>query len=779
MVGADPAPMTPRSAKAVGSLLLAALLVLGAAPVQATPARAFYRISLTAVKDVRPLLALGLDVAGTGPGQTLDLILTDAERDRVRALGFDPIPIAMGPSVLAPQSPAINPNLGAYHNLSETMTEMASYASAHPSIAALDTIGSSLEGRPIVAIRISDQVGVDEGEPQVLFVGCHHAREMMSVELPLYVMRRLLDGYGVDPILTTLVNTRDIWIVPIVNPDGYLYLQSHTSGQSDSWWRKNRRPNPDGSFGVDLNRNYGYQWGFDDLGSSPTPSSEVYRGAGPFSEPETVVLRDFMDAHDFAISASFHSYGDLLLYPWGYDTLDTPDQPVFEAFGDSISLQNGYRAGNPKNGTIYLTNGEMDDWAYGDVSQKAKMYAFTFEVNSADDGGFAPPDAMIGPTCDLNWGPVLTLLRYADEPRRIVPPARPGTAWFVVAPPSAIDLLWSYPSPDPANPVVAHEILRIASLDQGPDDAESGFARWDSTGFSWSTARSASGQRSFYSGAGNMRTSILTARYAPDAAAGDSVVVLAYWDLEHDYDYWYADASYDGGLTWLSLHGDRTTFLDPFGMNEGNGITGTSGGAFARAAFFLPAGGQARVRFRCVTDGSNFGEGLYLDDITPTALESGATITATQSALDRWRIDPAPAAPTWFEIRGIDAENQRGAWSPRLRFDPGISAVPVATSSPLSRDRLGSNAPNPFNPRTEIPFALGAGRAGRYRLAIYDLAGRRIAVIAEGWDSGGGAGRRAIWDGNDAAGRPMGSGVYLVRLESVRGIHSRKVTLLR
>jgi hypothetical protein len=771
--------MTPRSAQAVRSLALAVLLLLGAAPLRAAPERAIYRVSLSAVKDPRPLFRLGLDVAGHGPGTTIDLILTLAERDQVRALGFDPVPIVMGPSGLAHPSIALNPNLGAYHNLAETMAEMASYAAAHPSIAVLDTIGFSLEGRPLVAIRISDQAGVNQGEPEALILGCHHARELMSVELPLYIMRRLLDGYGVDPVLTTLVDTRDIWIVPIVNPDGYFYLQGHTSGQSDGWWRKNRRPNGDGTFGVDLNRNYGFRWGWDNIGSSPTPSSEVYRGTAAFSEPENAALRDFINAHDFTISASFHSYGDLFLYPWGYDTLNTPDQSIFGAFGDSVSVQNGYRAGNPLNGAIYLTNGELDDWLYGDVSQRPKVFGFTFEVNTAAEGGFDPADAMIGPTCETNWGPVLTLLRYADAPRRIVPPARPGTPWFVAVPPGAVDIHWTYPSPDPLNPVVSEEVLKIASLGQGTDDAELGVARWDSTGFAWSTARHASGARSFYSGTGNARSSVLRSRYGADVAAGDSLVAMAYWDTEADYDYWYADGSYDGGATWISLHGDRTTLSNPFGMNEGNGVTGTSGGTFLRAAFLVPSTGQLFVRFRYVSDGSTFGEGVYLDDINPSALESGLTVTALPAASGTWRVDPAPAAPTWFEARGVDPENQRGPWSVRVRFDPVLSAVPVESAAPSAVDRLGSNAPNPFNPRTEIPFALGAGTPGRYRLSVYDLAGRRIAVLAEGWDDGTGASRRAVWDGSDKAGRPMGSGVYLARLESVRGASSRKITLLR
>src|SRR6185436_17969157 len=141
------------------------------------------------------------------------------------------------------------PNFGAYHNLAETMAEMSSYAAAHPSISVLDTIGFSLEGRPLVAIRISDQAGVNQGEPEVLIVGCHHARELMSVELPLYVMRRLLDGAASDPVLATLVAGREIWIVPIANPDGHVYVEDHSGGQSSGWWRKNRRPNSDGTFG--------------------------------------------------------------------------------------------------------------------------------------------------------------------------------------------------------------------------------------------------------------------------------------------------------------------------------------------------------------------------------------------------------------------------------------------------------------------------------------------------------------------------------------------------
>ncbi|HET9251260.1 MAG TPA: M14 family zinc carboxypeptidase, partial [Candidatus Eisenbacteria bacterium] len=761
-------------------LLVLALALVRPAHGGTTPDdRAIYRIDLRRVADVTPLLSLGLDIAGKGPGESVDVILTPGERDRVRALGFEPMRIEI-PSLMlgAGRSAALAPNLGDYHTVAEAAAEMASYASAHPSIARLDTIGFSLEGRAILALHVSDNAGVEEGEPEVLVVGCHHARELMSVEIPLYLMRRLLDGYGADAVITSLVNERSIWILPILNPDGHVYVAQNSGGQPSGWWRKNRRPNADGTFGVDLNRNYGDHWGWDNVGSSPTPASDVYRGTSPFSEPETAAFRDFVDAHEFTISASIHSYGELFLYPWGYATLDTPDHDVFDAIGDSVSAQNGYLSGNPKSGAIYLTNGALDDWAYGGTSSRPAIFGFTFEVNTAAQGGFGPPDALIPATCEENWGPLLTLLRYSDDPRRILRPRRPTTPWFV-ATSSGVDIRWSVATPDPHNPPVRHDVRRIASLTTGTDNAESGFAAWDTLGFSWSTARQTSGLRSFWSGAGNSRVSTLTSKSAVDAAPGESLIVMAWWDLEDDFDYWYLEASNDGGATWTRLPGNFTTVSNPTGKNEGNGVTGTSGEVFRRAAFTwgIMGGRQVLVRFRCVTDVANFGEGLYLDDLTPTAFESGIVDTDTQSPDERHGI-AAPGTVAWFQVRGVDGEEQKGAWSARVRYEPGVSAVDPAPPAP-ARDRIASNAPNPFNPRTRIRYELAPGAPGRYRLAVHDASGRLVRVLEEGLDTGLGADRTVAWDGLDHAARPVGSGVYVVRLETDRGSTSRKITLLR
>jgi hypothetical protein len=764
--------------------LLALLLVaLASAPslasrppeARAADGRAIYRIVPPKGGAAR-LLGLGFDPAGYGPGSSLDFVLTPEEAARARSLGFTPVALSTrGGPLSAPAAPG----LGAYHTYAEALAEMASYASAHPSIARLDTLGQSLEGRPIVAIEISDNPGVDEGEPEVLVDGCLHARELMSVEVPLFAMRRLLDGYGTDPLLTQMVDERRIWILPVANPDGYVYVEQHSGGQSTGWWRKNRRPNADGSFGVDLNRNYGFEWGYDDVGSSPTTTAETYRGTAAFSEPETDVIRDFIDSRRFRVSLSFHSYGDLVLYPWGYERLDAPDNAVFSALGDSIGSHNGYRVGNPKSNAIYLTNGGIDDWLYGDATDKPAVYGYTIELNTEDEGGFDPPDALIAPTCEANWGGVLAVVRYADEPRRVLGPARPESPTVVVGPGGTAQMRWSYSAPDPANPAARHDVRRIGQVLRALDDAEAGTADWDTLRFAWSTARSADGSHSYASGSSDNRESILTSRASLDVGNADSLVAWAWWDLESGFDYWYAQASVDGGATWHSLAGTHTTNLNPSGQNEGFGVTGSSGGVFARTAFsLLPyVGKQALVRFRCVTDAANHGEGLYLDDITPDPRYTGVQTSDTGSPDTFFAVTPLPTQPTWFQVRGRDGEGQPSNWSVRVLFSPNVAAVAAAAAPRL--DGVAGIAPNPANPRADVRFSLSSGTPSAWRLDCFDASGRWMGRIAEGQDDGSGGDRRAAWSARDRAGRELPSGIYFIRLTHGAARRTAKVAIAR
>jgi len=400
-------------------------------------------------------------------------------------------------------------------------------------------------------------------------------------------------------------------------------------------------------------------------------------------------------------------------------------------------------------------------------------------VNTAAQGGFDPAESLIGPTCELNWGPLLTLLRFGDQPRRVLAPPGPANARLVPSGGRAL-LAWSYPAPDAANPAVRHEVRRIDQVLRVADNAEAGPADWDTLRFEWSGARFAGGARSYYSGSADNRVSVCTSRASLDVVQGDSLVVNAWWALESTYDYWYAQASGDGGATWQSLAGNYTSNSNPTGNNEGSGITGTSGGVFARAAFNLAAfaGRQALVRFRCVTDGQGHLEGLYLDDIGPTPRYTGVSMVDTGSPDSSFEVTPTPSAPTWLAARGVDGEGQPSPWSDRRLFQPGITSV-ADHGAPLVSDRITGVAPNPMNPRADVRFTLAAGAPGAYRIDCYDAGGRWVGRVAEGADDGRGGFRRVLWGGRDRAGRELPSGIYFLRLTHGSSRGTAKITLLR
>ncbi len=185
---------------------------------------------------------------------------------------------------------------GVWHTYAETVAEMNLLHTQYPNLTTAPvSIGLSREGRSIWAMKISDNPNVDEDEPEVLIDGMHHAREIMTVEINLYLravsLRELRDATRPPHSLSTIAK---IWFIPLVNVDGFVYNET-TNPNGGGMWRKNRRNNGDGSYGVDINRNYPYMWGLDDNGSSPTTSSETYRGPSAGSEPETQAYMDFVN----------------------------------------------------------------------------------------------------------------------------------------------------------------------------------------------------------------------------------------------------------------------------------------------------------------------------------------------------------------------------------------------------------------------------------------------------------------------------------------------------
>ncbi len=311
--------------------------------------------------------------------------------------------------------------MGGYHTYAEIVAMLDTIHAQHPTItSAKFSIGQTYEGRDMWALKISDNPAVDENEPEVFYNSLIHAREPAAMEAVLHFMNYLTDNYGTNADATDMVNNRELYFLPCVNPDGYEYNRA-TNPSGGGQWRKNRKPNGDGSFGIDLNRNFDAAWGIDDNGSSPFPSDLTYRGPAPFSELETQHLRDFINSRQFVTQEDFHTYSNLVLYPWGTSYYDgdglCADNAIFQMLADSMAywihtVNNvWYTTGTPWQ-TLYNTNGGSFDWEYGDSLNHPKIFAVTTEVGGATDG-FWPAQARILPLAQENLPANMFLARIA------------------------------------------------------------------------------------------------------------------------------------------------------------------------------------------------------------------------------------------------------------------------------------------------------------------------------------------------------------------------------
>ena len=300
-------------------------------------------------------------------------------------------------------------SMGGYYTHDEVVEHLVELSEDYPNVVSeLQYLGESYEGRPIYAVKLSDNPNSDENEPEVLYTGLHHAREPMSYMNLFYYMYWLVENYNIEDEATALLNNREMWFIPMVNPDGLVYNEG-INLNGGGMQRKNHRntcSSNDDQYdwdGIDLNRNYSYQWAFDDEGSSPDLCSQTYRGSAPFSEPETQIIRDFVEDHDFPIVLNYHSYGNLLIHPLGYIAGLLPPEPdlsIFREFGDEMTMYNNYLMGTGIETVGYTVNGEACDWMYGEHG----IYAYTPEIGTWSDG-FWPPSDRILPLAEENLHP--------------------------------------------------------------------------------------------------------------------------------------------------------------------------------------------------------------------------------------------------------------------------------------------------------------------------------------------------------------------------------------
>jgi hypothetical protein len=311
-----------------------------------------------------------------------------------------------------------------YYTYPEVVAELPQIESDHSAIAKTFSLGTSYESRNIPAIKISDNVGTDESEPEVFICAMHHAREAATLNVAMYMINYLTDNYGSNSAVTDAVNNLEIYIIPVVNPDGKVYDDSGGTSGNGRNWRKSRQP-CSGGIGTDLNRNYSYGWG--GSGSSGSCTSDTFRGYSAFDAPETAAVRDFILAHpDITILFTYHSYGELVLWPWGYTydpIADADDRQVHEIIGQNYAGYVGYTP--QQSSDLYLASGTTDDWSYG-VTQNDAMPIFSWTVE-LEGSGFYPPPSILPTMCADNMAGMMYVLGVADNPYQVLPQPKPLT----------------------------------------------------------------------------------------------------------------------------------------------------------------------------------------------------------------------------------------------------------------------------------------------------------------------------------------------------------------
>lgn len=368
-------------------------------------------------RNVRTLTRLDLDVAKMDlVASRAEVIVTDEEIPLLAASGLSyrllhrdlakyyaerletsATQMPAGSTYGAWLSPSFgNGSMGGYYTRVEIGSVLDQMRATYPNlISAKQSLGTSIEGRPIWWVRISDNPDVDENEPEARFDSMHHSREPQGMQCNLWFMLFLLEEYGNDPLATYLVDHRELYFIPCVNPDGYEHNQSIAPG-GGGLWRKNRRNNGGGSMGVDLNRNYPYEWGHDNSGSSTNPDSETYRGTSAESEPEVAAMVSFISGRDFNTALSIHTYSNLWLAPWGFEETYPANWSAYDEVGSLATEVNGY-PNAPGSIILYAANGVTFDYDHGVHG----TLAWTPEIGSSSDG-FWPPQSRIVPLAEDN-----------------------------------------------------------------------------------------------------------------------------------------------------------------------------------------------------------------------------------------------------------------------------------------------------------------------------------------------------------------------------------------
>ncbi len=596
-------------------------------------------------------------------------------------------------------------SMGGYHTYTEMLEVLDQMSNLYPNlITAREQIGTitSHQNRPIYWMAISDNPNQMEDEPEIMYTALHHAREANSLSQLLFYMWYLLENYETDDQIKYLVDNTKMYFIPCVNPDGYIFNEL-IEPNGGGLWRKNRKDNNDGTFGVDLNRNYGYLWGLDDVGSSPDTDNDTYRGTGPFSEPETQAVAFFLEDKNVEITLNCHTFSNLLIRP---EATDPADITTFINFGELLTAENGYLFGSDLETVGYTVNGDSDSWMYFEETAKPKIFAMTPEVGPQQFGFWPPSDAIIGLNKEVMSQNIIAanlLYNYLEvedkNPFTLTDITgnfdfeakeyglRPGLQTVTISPVSSNLAITSSPvsltlnnsetedittaytitpnTGNPSEPVVfafsidngsfiRHDTITKQFINGTPQDLanedNSSFANYFTDG-DWAITTD-----EFVSSPSSITDSPM-GRYRNDTESdiilttpidltGSELAILQYWakwEIENDYDYVQIMASNDNGTSWTPLCGKYTNLASP-DQPEGeqlyDGIQATW--VLEEVSLNDYLGETILLKFHFFSDGFVRADGFYFDDLTITSYELATPTEELFTSLSDLRISPNP-----------------------------------------------------------------------------------------------------------------------------------------
>jgi carboxypeptidase T len=711
-----------------------------------------------------PFKGTNIEIAGTEPGSWYELIVTPEDYPIVLGSGLNS-EIIIEDLAESKEQALID---GQYHSYDEINQILRDMVTNYPSICKLDSLGLTYENRQIYGVKISDNPEYDDPtEPDVLFVGCHHAREWASIEVCRHIADSLTRTYATVPEIQNLVDNHEIWIFPIINVDGFVY--DYPAQRS---WRKNRQPFG-GSIGTDPNRNYngccnGDEFG--DWGAIPNnsqvthyPSNIVFTGPFGFSSYEIIHLSNFFKNHEINAILSFHLYSELVLWPWSYTNNTPPDNDILVRVGQRIAgLMDRLGSGTyrPQQGvSLYPTSGGSDDWMYGYCHWLlgTPCISYTIELGTT----FYQPAAQLdnlqfqafkGAVCITNFSDSVRILM-----KSLVPP--PMIATMDTSQTGDFTINWSAVHPHGNQPEM-WEIEELSDYSVIEDDLESTTERWILAGFTLSTAQSHSASNSYFSGSAHNISNYARTTYPYLPQPGDSLTFWCWYNLENNYDVAVAEVSTDL-KEWIQLD-DR--------------YTGNSSG-WIRKAYSLEnwLGKSIYIRFRCMTDDNTLQTGFYVDDIYPVPYFNQAQVISSTIIDTFYNITGQQVGQYWYRVKGYNTEWSWGDYSTLediIVTGTAISEECCPLENESGRINIVNLKPNPFYNRIAITYIAPA--QAKVTFQIYDAMGRLVTSHQPSATS-----HRFIWDGKDAHDKYVPAGVYWFKLSDENSSILKRGILLR